>query len=114
MLVLNRKQESLGPYHFDCSEMVREIVLPVDRQQQPSSTSSTLSSSTPLLPLMKEIETTFLYTYLPDKDEIHCRQRSAAFLLPSNQNQVAMKLWQLSGGQAIDVRFYDVTYTRKN
>jgi hypothetical protein len=116
MLVLNRKQESMGPYHFDCSEVVREIVIPVDRQrqQQPSSTSSTLSSAIPLLPLMKEIETTSLYTYLPDKDEIHCRQRSAAYLLPSNQNQVAMKLWQLSGGQAIDVRFYDVTYTRKN
>jgi hypothetical protein len=116
MLVLNRKQESMGPYHFDCSEVVREIVIPVDRQrqQQPSSTSSTLSSAIPLLPLMKEIETTSLYTYLPDKDEIHCRQRSAAYLLPSNQNQVAMKLWQRSGGQAIDVRFYDVTYTRKN
>ncbi|KAG7355181.1 hypothetical protein IV203_004537 [Nitzschia inconspicua] len=104
LLVLNRRQETVGPNRFDCSEVVREIATPIDRpkqqqQQQPA--------------LLKEIETTSLYTYHPETDEIHCRQRSAAFLLPSDQNEMAMKLWQLSRGQAIDVRFYDVVYTRR-
>jgi hypothetical protein len=99
LLVLNRRQEVIGDTKFDCSEVVREIASPVDKpRQQPA--------------LLKEIETTSLYTYLPDKDEILCRQRSAAFLLPSNQNEMAMKMWQLSKGQAVDVRFYDVVYTR--
>jgi hypothetical protein len=99
LLVLNRRQETVGPNQFDCSEVVREIATPVDRpKQQPA--------------LLKEIETTSLYTYIPEKDEIHCQQRSAAFLLPSNQNEIAMKMWQASRGKAIDVRFYDLVYTR--
>ncbi|KAL3924113.1 MAG: hypothetical protein SGILL_001244 [Bacillariaceae sp.] len=101
LLVLNRRQETTGEFTFDCSEVVREIATPVDRpkQQQPT--------------LLKEIETTSLYTYNPQKDEIRCVQRSAAFLLPSNENEMAMRMWQMSRGRAIDVRFYDVVYTRK-
>lgn len=99
LLVLNRRQENVGGNNFDCSEVVREIATPIDRPKQQS-------------PILKEIETTSLYTYLPDKDEVHCKQRSAAFLLPSNQNEVAMKMWQMSHGRATDIRFYDVFYTR--
>lgn len=99
LIVLNRRQEPVSTYQFDCSEVVREIASPVDRPKQ-----------TPAI--LKEIETTSLYSYFPDTDQVRCRQRSAAFLLPSNENPVAMKMWQASGGRAIDVRFYDVTYTR--
>jgi hypothetical protein len=99
LLVLNRRQENVGEYNFDCSEVVCEIATPVDRPKERPS-------------ILKEIETTSLYTYFPGKDEIHCLQRSAAFLQPSDQNDVAMKLWQMSRGRAIDVRFYDLVYTR--
>lgn len=99
LIVLNRRQEPVSTNQFDCSEVVREIVSPVDRPKQVS-------------PILKEIETTSLYTYDPEKDVVHSRQRSAAFLLPSNENPMAMKMWQASGGNAIDVRYYDVTYNR--
>jgi hypothetical protein len=99
LLVLNRRQENVGENSFDCSEVVREIATPVDKPKQQST-------------ILKEIETTSLYTYLRDNDEVHCKQRSAAFLLPSKQNEMAMDMWQMSRGRAIDVRFYDVVYTR--
>lgn len=99
LIVLNRRQEIVSPTQFDCSEVVREIASPIDRPKQ-----------TPAI--LKEIETTSLYTYVPDTDTVYCRQRSAAFLLPSNENPIAMRMWQASGGRAIDVRFYDVTYSR--
>lgn len=99
LIVLNRRQEVVSQNKFDCSEVVREIASPVDKpKQQPA--------------VLKEIETTSLYTYLPDKNEVRCTQRSAAFLLPSNDNPMAMRMWQASRGRATDVRFYDVTYTR--
>jgi hypothetical protein len=100
LIALNRRQEVVSANQFDCSEVVREISSPVEGpKRQP--------------PILKEIETTSLYTYFPEKDEVHCKQRSAAFLLPSNDSPVGMKMWQASRGRAIDVRFYDVTYTRK-
>jgi hypothetical protein len=99
LIVLNRRQEPVSTNQFDCSEVVREIVSPVDRPKLVS-------------PILKEIETTSLYTYDPEKDVVHSRQRSAAFLLPSNENPMAMKMWQASGGNSIDVRYYDVTYNR--
>ena len=102
LIVLNRRQESISSTQFDCSEVVREIVSPMDRPKQQQQVS----------PILKEIETTSLYTYDPENDVVHCTQRSAAFLLPSNENPVAMRMWQASGGKAIDVRYYDVTYNR--
>jgi hypothetical protein len=99
LIVLNRRQEVVSDNKFDCSEVVREIASPVDKpKQQPA--------------ILKEIETTSLYTYVPGKDVVQCKQRSAAFLLPSNETPIAMMMWQASRGRAIDVRFYDVTYTR--
>ena len=99
LIVLNRRQETVSSTKFDCSEVVREIACPIDQPKQVPA-------------ILKEIETTSLYTYFPDTDQIYCRQRSAAFLLPSNENPMAMKMWQASGGRAIDVRYYDVKYTR--
>jgi hypothetical protein len=99
LIVLNRRQEVVSENKFDCSEVVREISSPVGKPKQQSA-------------ILKEIETTSLYSYLPDKDEVRCTQRSAAFLLPSNENPMAMRMWQASRGRAIDVRMYDVTFTR--
>ena len=101
LIALNRRQEVVSDNKFDCSEVVREIASPVDGpKRQP--------------PILKEIETTSLYTYIPERDEVRCQQRSAAFLLPSNESPIGMKMWQASRGRAIDVRFYDVLYTRKS
>jgi len=105
LIVLNRRQEKdEDPNKFYCSEVVREIARPVDespqqRQQRQAS-------------VLKEIETTSIYSYDPKRDEVRCTQRSAAFLLPSSQSEMAMRMWQLSRGRAIDVRFYDVIYSR--
>jgi hypothetical protein len=126
LIVLNRRQENppiassssstesgkpaagvvVAPTTFDCAEVVREIVSPVDEK-----TGRPLSQQSP--PILKEIETISMYRYNPDKDEVYCQQRSAAFLLPSNENPISMKMWQASQGRAIDVRFYDVTYKRR-
>jgi hypothetical protein len=127
LIVLNRRQENPpiasssssssssaeggkpaagAPTTFDCAEVVREIVSPVDEK-----TGRPMSQQSP--PILKEIETISMYRYNPDKDEVYCQQRSAAFLLPSNENPMVMKMWQASQGRAIDVRFYDVTYKRR-
>jgi hypothetical protein len=69
--------------------------------------------------LLKEIETISLYTAVKPKQEneeiteITCQQRSATFLLPSNDDPIAYQAWQLSRGRPIDVRFYNVTYTKR-
>jgi hypothetical protein len=33
--------------------------------------------------------------------------------LPSQQDPMAMKLWEMSRGRPIDVRFYDVIHTKR-
>ena len=66
----------------------------------------------PVSPLsVKEIETISVYNEV-DKDTIKCRQRTASFLVPSQTDPMAFKKWQLSQGRPVDVRYYDVTYTR--
>eukprot|EP00536_Pseudo-nitzschia_multiseries_P006244 jgi/Psemu1/318858/estExt_fgenesh1_pm.C_1300016 len=105
LIVLNRRQEiDEDPNKFYCSEVVREIARSVDESPQQRQQRQAA--------VLKEIETTSIYTYDPKRDEVRCTQRSAAFLLPSSQSEMAMRMWQLSRGRAIDVRFYDVVYTR--
>lgn len=110
LIVLNRLQESVDESQFHCSEVVREIVSPVD------SNGATRSSSSRAR-LLKEIETTSLYTAIGSQSgsitEIHCRQRSATFLLPSQQDPIALQMWQMTRGRPIDTRFYDVKYTKR-
>ena len=61
-------------------------------------------------PSIKDIETLCLYTPI-DNDTIACRQRTATWLFPSDQsNAVAAAA---ADGRPIDVRQYDVLYTRK-
>ena len=104
LLTLNRRQETISQYRFDCSEVVREIVAPLDKPK-------TNPNAPP--PVLKEIETASIYTYDPSKDEVTCLQRSASFLLPSQQSPVAIKMWEMSRGRPVDVRYYDVLYTKK-
>ncbi|KAL7561897.1 hypothetical protein ACA910_011050 [Epithemia clementina (nom. ined.)] len=109
LITLNRRQETLSPNRFDCSEVVREIVSPLDNSNKPRNNPAITATS----PILKEIETTSMYTYNEAKDEITCTQRSAVFLLPSQQNPLAMKMWEASRGRPVDVRFYDVSYARR-
>jgi hypothetical protein len=100
LIVLNRRQENIDANNFRCSEVVREIVSAVGQ-----------SPARPQSPLLKEIETTSLYR-LVSPTEIQCIQRSATFLLPSQQDPMAYRLWEMSRGRPTDVRFYKVVYTK--
>jgi hypothetical protein len=77
LITLNRRQETISETTFHCSEVVREIVARVGKHQAPTPT------------VMKEIETVSLYTFDPKTGKVRCRQRSAAFLLPSQQTPVS-------------------------
>lgn len=118
LLTLNRRSEFISSCDFHCSEVVRQIIAPAkgsggsSSSSNPSSTAPSRSSS-----LFKEIETASLYTALKEDDgsvsKIVCRQRSATFLLPSQQDPLALKMWEMSRGRPIDVRFYDIVYTKR-
>ena len=123
IISLARRQESNSEDDnnstFDCSEVVRQIVAPANQNKpqagvvpmqppQPSGRSA----------LLKEIETVSLYNAQATNkdgivDTIKCRQRTATFLLPSQDDPIAYQMWQMTRGRPIDVRFYDVTYTRQ-
>lgn len=113
LLTLNRRSENISPCDFHCSEVVRQIIAPVNSNGSSGPSSPSRSSS-----LFKEIETASLYTALKDDDgnvkKILCRQRSATFLLPSQQDPLALKMWEMSRGRPIDVRYYDIVYTKKS
>lgn len=95
LITLRRRQEQPDQTHFDCSEVVREIV----------------STNGATRPVLKEIETASLYTLLDDS--IRCQQRSASFLLPSQSDPVQYQKWQAARGRPVDVRYFDVVYTRR-
>ena len=97
LLTLNRCQEVQDATHFDCSEVVQEIVADTSRRPR----------------LLKQVETTSLYTFNEKQDVVSCRQRSATFLLPSQQDPVALQLWQATRGRPVDMRFYDVVYRKR-
>ncbi len=115
ILTIARKAETISPTKFACSEVVRQIVSPA---------SSRAGASTPKL--VKEIETISIYdvgrgndnNYVATGDDlgtirqIPCRQRTATYLVPSQTDPVALKMWQMSRGRPVDVRYYDVLYTR--
>lgn len=127
LLTMNRRQETISDSQFDCSEVVRELVRPAtatttttttsvanNGARSPSDAASPPSSPAALTAaLVKEVETTSLYTYDKARDEISCVQRSASFLVPSQTDPIALQLWQASRGRPVDVRFYNVRYTRQ-
>jgi hypothetical protein len=110
LLTLARRSENINDCEFHCSEVVRQVIGPAKQ-------SSGGVSSPPRSTLLKEIETASLYTAVRDEKgdvkEIRCRQRSATFLLPSQQDPMAYKMWEATRGRPIDVRFYDISYLRR-
>jgi hypothetical protein len=127
LLTLRRRQERVSNVDFHCSEVVQEVVSPVGSRSiatdgsessggdSANSQSAKQSTGPPVSPprrLLKEIEVISLYRYDTNSDTVHCQQRSASFLLPSQQDPIALKLWQASQGRPVDVRFYDLVYTR--
>jgi len=103
ILALARKAEPVSSEKFVCSEFVRQIVSPAQRNNP---------NAPPVPPLsVKEIETISIYNVVGE-NKITCRQRTATFLVPSQTDPLAFKKWQLSQGKPVDVRYYDVTYTR--
>jgi hypothetical protein len=103
ILAIGRKTDPISPDKFVCAEFVRQIVSPVQRSNPNAPPTSPLS--------VKEIETISIYN-LKNEDKIECRQRTATYLVPSQTDPVALRKWQLSQGQPVDVRYYDVIYTR--
>jgi hypothetical protein len=111
LLTLARYQETVNEWRFDCSEVVREVIAPV----RSSGSSSNNEASRPrATAIVKEIETTSLYTFDPVRNQIACRQRSASYLVPSETNPQSIQMWQLARGRPVDVRWYDVLYTRRS
>mmetsp|Transcript_23488 Transcript_23488/g.34808 ORF Transcript_23488/g.34808 Transcript_23488/m.34808 type:complete len:328 (-) Transcript_23488:12-995(-) len=111
LITIARRTENINSGEFHCSEVVRQVIGPA------KPTNSGVGGGGARSTLLKEIETASLYTAVRnekgDVTEIKCRQRSATFLLPSQQDPMAYKMWELSRGRPIDVRFYDVSYTRR-
>eukprot|EP00986_Skeletonema_menzelii_P000842 scaffold242_cov148-Skeletonema_menzelii.AAC.8 len=103
IITIGRKSEPLSDNKFACSEVVRQIVSPARKNNPNAPPTSPLS--------VKEIETISVYTKIND-DKIQCRQRTATYLVPSQTDPIAFKKWQLSEGKSVDVRCYDVIYSR--
>jgi hypothetical protein len=135
-VLLEESTTSTAPMKlFGCSEVVRQIVAPVSptgdtpiltSRRSTSSTSTTITTNNPFFNV-KDIETISLYSYTDSgnsnsKDSINpstasppsiqCRQRTATYLVPSTTDPVALKMWQATQGKPIEVRFYDVLYTK--
>lgn len=109
LIALNRRQETINERQFDCSEVTREIVAPLKSNERTQQMTASPQSAS----ILKEVETISLYTFNPTSKEITCQQRSATFLLPSQTNPLAMKMWEASRGRPIDVRFYNVVYKKQ-
>ena len=105
-----RRAKGNGERAAFASVVVGRLCLRVIDQSKPRNSLTPQEPSKTIL--LKEIETASLYTFFDNKT-IKCIQRSATFLQPSQQDPIAFQLWQMSRGRPIDVRFYDVTYTRR-
>eukprot|EP00804_Cyclotella_cryptica_P029078 CCRYP_005264-RA/>CCRYP_005264-RA protein AED:0.17 eAED:-0.10 QI:0/0/0/1/1/1/2/0/344 len=109
ILAIARKYEIVSPNKFCCSEVLRQIASPASRKNPNAPPTPPLS--------VKEIETSSVYTVDNVEDssmvkEIKCKQRTATFLVPSQTDPKAFQMWQISRGQPVDVRYYDVTFSR--
>lgn len=123
LITLARRSEMVNDDEFHCSEVVRQVVGSANptnnnNNNREGTTTTVVGNKRPVsTTLLKEIETASLYTAIRDDkgnvNEIQCLQRSATFLLPSQQDPTAYKMWEASRGKPIDVRFYNVVYTRR-
>jgi hypothetical protein len=106
--------DEAGGRRFVCAEYVRQIVSRARNNNNNGSdggggAAMSSSSSSPLS--VKEIETISIYDII-DENTIRCKQRTSTYLVPSQTDPNAFRRWQMSRGNAVDVRKYDVTYTR--
>jgi hypothetical protein len=117
LLTIARRSETPNDCEFHCSEVVRQVIGPAYASNRDGTGTSSGGVPVRKSTLLKEIETASIYTAIRDQggivNEIRCLQRSATFLLPSQQDPMAYKMWEASRGKPIDVRFYDVVYTRR-
>lgn len=118
-------QESTSRKLFACSEVVRQIVAPLGSSngtplgsRSRTSTTTTATTQSPFYNV-KEVETISLYSYTDNNNQatptvpsIQCQQRTATYLVPSTTDPVAFRMWQATQGKPIDVRFYNVLYTK--
>jgi hypothetical protein len=116
LFTVNRRQEYIDDTHFHCSEVVREIVSSIGTKDGNANSRSTTASASTIL---KEVETTTLYTMNtdpknPNNISIRGRQRSAKFLVPTQNDATSFRLYEMTRGKPVDVRFYDVVYTKKD
>jgi hypothetical protein len=111
LVILARRQEkeNRNETKFVCSEVSQQIISTVEAGTALGQVTTNKNRQ------LKQIETISLFQRLDTTEEqIQCIQRTATFLVPSQQDPIALKLWQLSQGRPIDVRFYDVVYTKIN
>ncbi|GMI46445.1 hypothetical protein TrCOL_g920 [Triparma columacea] len=101
ILALGRKQqydEASGVYVFD--EVGRNVVETVVGGERKSVG-------------LKEVETISTYK-LVGEGKVEGRQKSLTYLVPSpDPSTMEFKMWAATGGKPIDVRTYDVTYTKR-
>ena len=80
---------------FICSEIVQQIVTSTQQQQQ----------------RIKLVETTTIYQLQMDGSIIG-NQKTFTYLVPSQDDMIALQQWQQAKNRAIDVRTYQVTYKK--
>jgi hypothetical protein len=139
MLTVQRKQESViddttssttssNVQTFACSEVVQELIRPVNVAVAAAATAGSLgasSSSSPATapgapppptapPILKMIETVSIYKHDPtvNPNAIDCVQRTASYLVPSQSDPMMAQLYRLSRGLPVDVRQYRVQYRK--
>jgi hypothetical protein len=98
---------------FHAAEVVRQIVSPISSGAGGSSANGGRRTAA----LIKEVETISLYEHvLPRNGEaitqVRCKQRSATYLIPRQDDPLAYRMWEASRGRPVDVRFYDVVYDK--
>ena len=119
LFTVSRRQEYVNATHFHCSEVVREIVSSIGNSKDGNANGRSSSTTSSMPTILKEVETTTLYTLVTTNDPknpytIRGRQRSAKFLVPTQNDAASFRLYEMTRRQPVDVRFYDVVYTKKN
>ena len=91
----NNSMDNEATKEFICSEIVQQIVTSTQQQQQ----------------RIKLVETTTIYQ-LQNDGSILGKQKTFTYLVPSQDDMIALQQWQQAKNRAIDVRTYEVTYKK--
>jgi len=113
LVILARRQENTNETTFTCSEVSQQIISTVEENEAKIRGGFTTPNYKNRQ--LKQIETISTFTSQnTTTEQIHCIQRTATFLVPSQQDPIALQLWQATQGRPIDVRFYTVLYSKNN